>query len=97
MGVTGGEETAYPSGAPEFTPILSGVHVSRSLVFCVVFCRSLFVLLVIMFFVLLRFTDSDYPFSIFKPFACLFDILNYMYNWNTLFKEKTLTDSADAM
>ena len=79
MGVTRGEETAYPSGAPEFTPILSGVHVSRSLVFCVVFCRSLFVLLVIMFFVLLRFTDSDYPFSIFKPFACLFDILNYMY------------------
>jgi hypothetical protein len=26
MGVTRGEETAYPSGAPEFTPILSGVH-----------------------------------------------------------------------
>ena len=79
MGVTRGAETAYPFGAPEFTPILSGVHVSRSLVFCVVFCRSLFVLLVIMFFVLLRFSDSDYPFSIFKPFACLFDILSYMY------------------
>ena len=61
MGVTRGSETAYHSGAHEFTPILSGVHVSRSLVFCVVFCRSLFVLLVIMFFVLLRFTDSDYP------------------------------------
>ena len=49
MGVTGGEETAYPFGAPEFTSILSGVHVSRSFVFCVMFCRSLFVLLVIMF------------------------------------------------
>jgi hypothetical protein len=33
--------TAYPSGAPEFTGF-SGVYVARSLVFCVLFCSSLF-------------------------------------------------------
>jgi hypothetical protein len=36
----------------------NGFRGARFLVFCVVFCRSLFVLL--------RFTDSDYPFAIFK-------------------------------
>ena len=43
-------------------------RMTRSLVLCVVFCRSLFVLnlLVNMFSVLRRFTDSDYPFSFFK-------------------------------
>ena len=43
-GVTCGAGTAYPSRAPEFTPSFE-VHVARSLVFCVMFCRSLFVLL----------------------------------------------------
>ena len=37
-----GAGTAYLTGAP---PGFSGVRVTRSLVFCVVFCRSLFVLL----------------------------------------------------
>ena len=37
--------TVNHSGAPRFTSGFSGVRVSRSLVFCVVFCRSLFVLL----------------------------------------------------
>jgi hypothetical protein len=32
-------------GAHEFTPTFSGVLVARSLVFCVVFCKLLFVLL----------------------------------------------------
>ena len=36
--------TAHHSGAPEFTPGFSGVRVTRSLVLCVMFCRSLFVL-----------------------------------------------------
>ena len=36
--------TTYPSGAPEVTPIYSGYRVARSLVICVVFCRTLFVL-----------------------------------------------------
>ena len=49
---------------------VNGVHVAQSLVFCVVYCRSLniFFLLAIVLSVLLRFTDSDSPFSIFKLF-----------------------------
>jgi hypothetical protein len=43
-GATGGAGATYPSGAPVFTPILRGVRVARSLVVCVMFCRSLFVL-----------------------------------------------------
>jgi len=35
--VTSGAGTAYPSGAPEFTPIFSGVRVTRSLVLYVCF------------------------------------------------------------
>jgi hypothetical protein len=45
MSATSGAETAYPSGAHEFTLVFSGVRVARSSVSCVVFCRSLFVLL----------------------------------------------------
>jgi hypothetical protein len=36
-GATSGAWTAYPSGAPEFTPVFSGVHVTRSLVLYVCF------------------------------------------------------------
>ena len=49
--------------------VFSGVRVTRSLVLCVMFCRTLFVLL--SFFVwpvLLRFTDSSDPFGIFELF-----------------------------
>ena len=51
--------------------VFSGVCVARSLVFCVVFCRSLFVLflLAISLSVLLRFMASDYPLGIFKVFC----------------------------
>ena len=49
----------------DFTPVFCGVRVPRSLVFCVVFCRSLFVLLAIVLSVLLQFTDSDYLFKLF--------------------------------
>jgi len=54
-------------------PVFSGVRVTRPLVLCV-FCGSLFVLflLAIVLSVLLRYTDSDYPFRIFKPFLELF-------------------------
>jgi hypothetical protein len=58
---------AYPSGAPEFTPVFCGVCVAQSLFFCVVFCRSLFVpffISAIVLYVLLLFTASDYPFGI---------------------------------
>jgi hypothetical protein len=51
----------------------SRVGVARSLVFCAMFCSSLFIffpffLLAIALSVLLRFTVSDYSFSIFKLF-----------------------------
>ena len=51
-------------------PVFSRVRVIQSLVVCVMLCRSLFVLflLAIVLSVLLRFTDSDYSFGIFKPF-----------------------------
>ena len=39
--------------------VFYGVHVTRMLVLCAMFCRSLFVLLAIVLSVLLRFTDSD--------------------------------------
>jgi hypothetical protein len=58
---TSGAGTAYLS-----TPGFSGIRIAQSLVFCVVFCRSLFVLLAIALYALLRFTVSDYPFGIFK-------------------------------
>jgi hypothetical protein len=41
-GTTSGAGTVYPSGAPDVTPDFSGVRVDQYLVFCVVFCRSLF-------------------------------------------------------
>ena len=43
MDATSGAWTDYPSGAHEFTPIFSGVRVTRYLALCVVLCRSLFV------------------------------------------------------
>ena len=43
-GVTCGAGTANPSGAPEFPLVFNAVLVAQSLVFCVVFCRSFFVL-----------------------------------------------------
>ena len=54
--------------------VFGGVRVARSLVFSVVFCRSLFVflppfLLTIVVSVLLLFTHSDYPFGIFELFV----------------------------
>ena len=67
---TSGAGAAYLSGATDFTPSFSGVRVTRSLVFyacfvepCLSFCTFL---LAIVLSVLLRYTDSDYPFGIFK-------------------------------
>ena len=61
MVVTSGAGTAYTFGAPEFTLGFNGFRVTLALIFSVVFCRSLFVLLVIVLSVF-RITDSDYPF-----------------------------------
>ena len=56
----------------QFVPGFSGVRVTRSLVLCVCFVdrclASCSFLLAIVLSVLLRFTDSDYPFGIFKLF-----------------------------
>ena len=43
MGATCGVITDHSSEAPEFTPGFSGVRVAQSFLFCVMFCRSLFV------------------------------------------------------
>jgi len=48
-------------------PMLSGVPVTRSLVLCVMFCKSLFVLFhLVIVSSGLRFTDSEYTVGIFK-------------------------------
>ena len=50
-------------------PGFSGVLVTQSLVLYVMFSRSLFVLFLLAIVLsVLRFTDSDYPFGIFKLF-----------------------------
>jgi hypothetical protein len=69
---TSGAGKSNPSGGPEITPISSEVLVAQSIVFCVVFCRSLFVRLstfiwqlhCISFFHL-----HGYIFGIFKRFS----------------------------
>ena len=43
MGATNGAGAVYLSGAPEFTPVFSGVYVAHYFVLSVVSCRSLFV------------------------------------------------------
>ena len=60
--------TADHSGAPEFTPCFSWVRVARSLVFCVVFWRSLFFILSFFFWALncIVCSSSTYPFDILK-------------------------------
>jgi len=50
------------------SPVFSALRVAQSLVFCVVFCRSMIVLSIfaIVLSVILRFAASDYPFGIFN-------------------------------
>jgi len=58
MGATCG--AAYPSGAHEFTV----VGFASLNLFCVMFCRSLFVFLAIVLSVLQEFTICHYPFIV---------------------------------
>ena len=72
-GATSGARTAYPSGAPEFIPGFQwGSCYSIFRFMCmflqIVVCPFVLFLLAILFSVLLRYTDSDYPFVIFKLF-----------------------------
>ena len=62
MGVTGGTGTANISGAPEFSLVCS----AQSLISCVVFCRSLFVLFLLPIVLsILQLMASDYSYVIF--------------------------------
>ena len=73
-GATSGTGTVSPFRRTCVHPrILVRVRVTRSLVFCVMFCRSVFVLflLIIVLSVLPRFTASDYLFGIFWSLCCL--------------------------
>ena len=57
-------------------PVIKGVRVTRSLVLCICFvdrCHFVLFALAIVLSVLLRYTDSDYPFDIFN---LLFDVLH---------------------
>ena len=68
--VTSVAETDNPSKAPELIPVINGVRVFQFLDFCVVFCRSLFVLFVWPLH-FLPFFDLQIlitPFGIFKLF-----------------------------
>ena len=71
MGASSGAGTVYISVAHEFNSSYYCVLVTCPLAFYVVVCRSLFVLLSV-FFLPLYFTDSDYPFDIFKLFLTFF-------------------------
>jgi len=63
---------AYLSEVSKFTTILLVGSCSQSLVICVVFCTTLFMLFVLFHLAILlsvlRFTASAYPFGIFKLF-----------------------------
>ena len=63
-------------------PVFSGIHVARSLVFCVMFCRSLFIifLLAVMLAVLLRFMDIFGVFKFFLSKLLSKDLTNHTIN-----------------
>ena len=72
-GVTSGVGTAYPSGAPRFTLGFLLGFVLLDLYFYmyvlqIVVCPFVLFLSAIVLSVLLRYTDSDYPFGFFKLF-----------------------------
>ena len=64
MGATSGAGSADPYGAPEYTHVIGGVRVARSVAVCVTFSKSFFLSV-------LLFMDSDYPFGIFWPLCRL--------------------------
>ena len=74
-GATSRTGTAYPCGAPALTPRFLVGFVLLDLQFYVyvlqiVACPFVRFLMAIVLSVPLRFTDSDYPFGIFKLFLC---------------------------
>jgi hypothetical protein len=80
--VTSGAQSANPSGAPEFIPSFSVVRVARSLMFGVVFCRSLFVPLAIALSVRRLFTAFDYSIVLsVLPLCTAFDYPMYFLSF----------------
>jgi hypothetical protein len=85
-----GPGTVYRSEEREFTASYFGMGrvVVQSLVFCVVFCWSLFVLArlaIIILSALLQFTDCDYPFGLFKLVLLIDDMMRtVLYSTRTL-------------
>jgi hypothetical protein len=70
-------------------PVVSGDCVTRSLVLCAMFCRSVFdLLLAIVLSVLLRFTNSDDTFGIFKLFLKYFKYIQHENKINNIIKQK---------
>jgi len=67
-------------------PVFSVVHVARFSVFCVMFCRSLFVLflLVIEVSVLLQLMNSDYH-LVFSNYYYLFIVVFISVRYNVIF------------
>ena len=90
MDETSGTWSPYTSVACTFILDFSGVRVVLSLAFCVVFCRSLFLILSIFIFwslnCVLRFTTSKYAFSIFSllfSYVCFFYHINICMQFHT--------------
>ena len=69
-GDTSGAGSVYSSELSRVQPDLSGILVVQSIVYCVGFCRSLFVLFLLPIVLSdLRLTASNYPFVLFN-FSC---------------------------
>jgi hypothetical protein len=69
------QEVSILQKHPSSHPFSSVVRVSRSLVFCVMFGKSLFVrVLLAIVLSVLRYTDFDYPFGIFKLFFIYYSL-----------------------
>jgi hypothetical protein len=83
MGATCGAGVVYPFGTSEFTPGFLWFHVTRSLVCCVVFCKSLF----IFFWPLYRLSFFDLrihiiPLVSLSVFETLFELFTYYLIFN---------------
>jgi hypothetical protein len=86
MGATCGAGTATPPEHLSLPLVFSGVHVTQSLVLCVIFCRSLFVLLFFFFWPLccLSFFDLQILISSLWYLQTLLElVLVFKYSWNT--------------
>ena len=81
-----GAGTVYPSGAPEFILGFKRGSCYSIFSFMCMFCRSWFALFLWSFCCLhLWFTDSDYPFGIFKLFLTKFALISGILDYFELF------------